>query len=120
MYDWWFGWHLVDSARYTLLPTGRLTGSDSDRYKLWHPLAHQYAWCYPNELDWANKTLKQRYIGSYSFIDEFIGNYPSKFTVDFVDLSSVGFNTSAFDALGIETVVVGKITAGRFVRADST
>ncbi|KAJ4230737.1 hypothetical protein NW757_013969 [Fusarium falciforme] len=94
MYDWWFGWHLIDPQRY----------------KLWHPLAHQYAWRYPNAADWNNRTLPERYIGSYSFIDEFIGNFAVKLTVNFVDPESVGFNTSAFASQGIETIVVGRIT----------
>ncbi|KAI8651888.1 hypothetical protein NCS56_01405000 [Fusarium sp. Ph1] len=52
----------------------------------------------------------ERYIGSYSFIDEFIGNFAVKLTVNFVDPESVGFNTSAFASQGIETIVVGRIT----------
>ncbi|VUC29448.1 unnamed protein product [Clonostachys rosea] len=94
MYDWWFGWHLVDPQRY----------------KLWHPLAHQYAWRYPSVADWRNKTLPERYIGSYSFIDEFIGNFATKLTVNFVDPASIGFDTNAFASQGIETIVVGHIT----------
>lgn len=64
-------------------------------------------------IDWSNKSLPQRYIGSYSFIIEYIGNDASKLTVNFVDPASVGFNTSAFDSQGIETIVVGKITTGK-------
>ncbi|CAG9990643.1 unnamed protein product [Clonostachys byssicola] len=94
MYDWWFGWHLADPQRY----------------KLWHPVAHQYAWRYPNVADWGNKTLPQRYIGSHSFINEFIGNFASKLTVNFVEPESIGFNTSAFASQGIEAMVVGHIT----------
>ncbi|KAH7178133.1 hypothetical protein DER46DRAFT_569780 [Fusarium sp. MPI-SDFR-AT-0072] len=96
MYDWWFGWHLVDPQRY----------------KLWHPLAHQYAYRMPNAIDWSNKSLPERYIGSYSWIDEFIGNFATKLTVNFVDPESLGFNTSAYESQGIETIVTAHITSG--------
>ncbi|KAF4332485.1 phloretin hydrolase [Fusarium beomiforme] len=96
MYDWWFGWHLVDSQRY----------------KLWHPLAHQYAYRVPNAMDWSNKTLPERYIGAHSWIDEFLGNFATKLTVNFVDPVSLGFNTSAYESQGIETIVVAHITNG--------
>ncbi|KAI9146908.1 phloretin hydrolase [Paramyrothecium foliicola] len=96
MYSWWFGWHLTDSQRY----------------KLWHPLAHQYAWRYPNIVDWKNKTLPERYIGSYSFINEYIGNYASKLTVNFIDPTILGFNPASFESQGIEAVIVGHITTG--------
>ncbi|KAG5786749.1 hypothetical protein H9Q69_014175 [Fusarium xylarioides] len=96
MYDWWFGWHLVDPPRY----------------KLWHPVAHQYAYRIPNAIDWSNKTLPERYIGSYSWIDEFIGNIATKLTVNFVDPATLVFNTSAFESQGIETIVTAYITSG--------
>ncbi|KAK1992602.1 hypothetical protein LX36DRAFT_715245 [Colletotrichum falcatum] len=96
MYDWWFGWHLVDSQRY----------------KLWHPLAHQYAYRVPNTVDFSNKTLPERYIGTYSWIDEYLGNNATKLTINFVDPTSVGFNTSAFDSQGIETIVTARINNG--------
>ena len=96
MYDWWFGWHLVESARY----------------KLWNPVAHQYAWRYPNTLDWTNKTYAERYINTASFIDEYIGNDASKLTVAFIDPSKLGFDKSNWDAAGIETVVAAHIVSG--------
>ncbi|KAH7253624.1 uncharacterized protein BKA55DRAFT_737409 [Fusarium redolens] len=103
MYDWWFGWHLVDPQRY----------------KLWHPLAHQYAYRMPNEIDWSNKTLPERYIGSYSWIDEFIGNFATKLTVSFVDPATLGFNTSAYESQGIETIVTAHITSGHTTNVTS-
>ncbi|EOD51825.1 uncharacterized protein B0J15DRAFT_456797 [Neofusicoccum parvum] len=102
MYDWWFGWHLVESARY----------------KLWHPQAHRYAWRTPNTLAWTAtnaSTLPSRYISSHSFIDEYIGNSASKLTVNFVapsDASALAFDESTFADRGIETVVVGRLHSG--------
>ncbi|KNG82474.1 hypothetical protein ANOM_009533 [Aspergillus nomiae NRRL 13137] len=99
MYDWWFGWHLVESARY----------------KLWNPVAHQYAWRYPNSLDWTNKTYAERYINTASFIDEYIGNDASKLTIAFIDPAKLGFDKSNWDAVGIETVVAAHIVTGAHV-----
>ncbi|GME23290.1 hypothetical protein GTA08_BOTSDO09760 [Neofusicoccum parvum] len=96
MYDWWFGWHLVDSARY----------------KLWNPVAHQYAWRFPETLDWANKTLPQRYIGTFSQIDEYIGNDAQKITIAFVDPVVLGFEKEKWAEQGIETIVTARILIG--------
>ncbi|KAL1618595.1 hypothetical protein SLS56_010479 [Neofusicoccum ribis] len=96
MYDWWFGWHLVDSARY----------------KLWNPVAHQYAWRFPETLDWANKTLPQRYIGTFSQIDEYIGNDAQKITIAFVDPAVLGFEKEKWAEQGIETIVTARILIG--------
>lgn len=96
MYDWWFGWHLVDSSRY----------------KLWNPVAHQYAWRTPEKMDWANKTHAERYINAYSFIDEYIGAKSSKLTVQFVDPSELNIDKSKWAEQGIETMVVGNLVAG--------
>ncbi|KAF5711565.1 phloretin hydrolase [Fusarium mundagurra] len=75
-------------------------------------VAHQYAYRMANAIDWSNKTLPERYIGSYSWIDEFIGNFATKLTVNFVDPATFGFNTSAFESQGIETIVIAHITSG--------
>ncbi|KAK6838804.1 hypothetical protein RU639_000655 [Aspergillus parasiticus] len=101
-YDWWFGWHSVETARY----------------KLWNPVAHQYTYRVPVTEDWTNATLKQRYIGTTSFIDEYVGNDASQLSIQFVDPASVGFNTTAWPELGIETIVVGKIRIGGFTTTD--
>ncbi|KAK8205117.1 hypothetical protein IWZ01DRAFT_485912 [Phyllosticta capitalensis] len=97
MIDWWFGWHQVDSARY----------------KLWNPVAHQYAWRFPEQLDWANKSYTERYIGTFSQIDEYLGQDANKFTIAFVDPNELGFDRSKFADHSIETVVVAQIILGR-------
>ncbi|KAK7628696.1 hypothetical protein IWX50DRAFT_612826 [Phyllosticta citricarpa] len=90
MLDWWFGWHQVDSARY----------------KLWNPVAHQYAWRFPEQLDWANKSYVQRYIGTFSQIDEYIGQDANKITIAFVEPQELGFRREMFEESGVETVVM--------------
>ena len=56
MWSWWFGWH----------------GSDSRRYKLWHPRAHvSAAW---QDGDDAGRRGSARYVGRTSSISEYIGS----------------------------------------------
>ncbi|BAE62201.1 unnamed protein product [Aspergillus oryzae RIB40] len=98
-YNWWFGWHLTDTSRY----------------KLWNPIAHQYAWRYPNTMDWSNKSLPERYINTYSFISEFIGNDCSKLTIAFIDPQELGIDKSKFEEQGIEAMVVGRIKMGGMI-----
>lgn len=75
MWDWWFGWH----------------GSDTTRYKLWHPDAHYY--CGLGEDRSGNRELtdKQRYIDNVFYVDEYIGEKRSPLTVRFLDPKKVGF-----------------------------
>ncbi|KAF5601343.1 phloretin hydrolase [Fusarium pseudocircinatum] len=54
----------------------------------------------------------ERNIGSYSWIDEFIGNFATKLTVNFVDPVSLGFNTNTYESQGIETIVTAHFTSG--------
>lgn len=95
-YDWWFGWHTVETA-----PS-----------KLWNPVAHQYAYGFPETLDWTNATLNERYIGMTSLIDEYVGNWASKLSIQFIDPASIGFDTNAFADQSVETIVVGRIRIG--------
>ncbi|KAK7532261.1 phloretin hydrolase [Phyllosticta citribraziliensis] len=97
-YDWWFGWHSVETARY----------------KLWNPVAHRYSWRTPDVVDWANRTYAERYIGSTSYVDEYVGNDAAKLSISFVEPSSLGFNTTAWPELGIETVVVAQLYNGDY------
>ncbi|KAM3451112.1 hypothetical protein MY5147_009153 [Beauveria neobassiana] len=101
-YDWWFGWHSVQTARY----------------KLWNPVAHQYSYRVPVTEDWANATLKERYIGMTSFIDEYVGNDAAQLSIQFLNPESLGFNVTAWPSQGIETIVAGRIKIGGFTTTD--
>ncbi|MCH0566231.1 DAPG hydrolase family protein [Streptomyces sp. MUM 2J] len=74
MWDWWFGWHSRESARY----------------KLWHPDAHQY--CALGEDRGADRTLtdRQRYIGNVSYVDEYIGGRVQPLAIRFLDPEKMG------------------------------
>lgn len=68
MWDWWFGWH----------------GSQDNRYKLWHPKAHQSA-------VWQDGKPDIAYIGRVSMIEEYIGARLEKANIRFLDPSELGF-----------------------------
>ncbi|KUL89699.1 hypothetical protein ZTR_00453 [Talaromyces verruculosus] len=94
MYDWWFSWHLTDTSRY----------------KLWHPQAHQYAWRNPDELDITHKnSYAERYIGIFSFINEYLGNHCTDLTVAFIDPKELGIEKEKWPETGIETMVCARI-----------
>ncbi|KAF9771860.1 hypothetical protein IL306_010478 [Fusarium sp. DS 682] len=97
-YDWWFGWHSVETARY----------------KLWNPIAHQYSYRTPYSTNWMSQTYAERYIGATSYIDEYVGNDAAKLSISFVDPKTLGFNTTIWPELGIETIVIGKAFIGDY------
>lgn len=76
MWDWWFGWHSADSARY----------------KLWHPDAHEFAAIGQDRS--ADRTLsdRQRYVNNVSYVDEFIGDSKRQLAIRFVDPKILGFD----------------------------
>ena len=67
MWAWWFGWH----------------GSDSRRYKLWHPRAHVSA-------RWSDDGGDGEYVGRTSLVQEFLGSSFSKPAIQFVDPAVLG------------------------------
>lgn len=75
MWDWWFGWH----------------GTDTARYKLWHPAAHQY--CAFAQDRSADRRLsdRQRYVDNVAFVDEYIGHTATRLAIRFVDPARLGF-----------------------------
>ncbi|WP_436761594.1 DAPG hydrolase family protein [Streptosporangium sp. V21-05] len=76
MWDWWFGWHSAESARY----------------KLWYPDAHQFSAL--GEDRSADRTLtdRQRYIDNVSYVDEYVGGTLQRLAIRFTDPTRLGFN----------------------------
>lgn len=77
MWAWWFGWH----------------GSDSRRYKLWHPRAHVSA-------RWADGGGDGGYVGRTSLVQEYLGSAFSRPAIRFVEPSVLGIAV-AEDAVAI-------------------
>jgi hypothetical protein len=67
MWTWWFGWH----------------GSDSRRYKLWHPRAHVSA-------RWSDGGTDGGYVGRTSLVTEYLGATLSRAAIQFVEPPTLG------------------------------
>jgi DAPG hydrolase PhiG domain len=89
MWDWWFGWHSKESARY----------------KLWHPDAHAYAALRDDTTDRAGLTDRQRYRGNVSYVDEYIGGSLDQLAISFVDPAKFGIDERKIDG----TVIAGYV-----------
>jgi hypothetical protein len=74
MWDWWFGWHSTDSARY----------------KLWHPGAHRFAAVAEDRSTDRSLTDRQRYVDNVSYVDEYIGGSLNRLAIRFVDPTRLG------------------------------
>lgn len=82
MWDWWFGWHSLSSARY----------------RLWHPEAHVRS-----QLAEDRRHLpagRPRYVGNVSAVDEYIGSELTRLAIGFVDPATFGLDPARVDALG--------------------
>lgn len=96
MWDWWFGWHSSESARY----------------KLWHPTAHVFTAVGEDRTANRELTDRQRYIGNVSFVDEYLGHEFSRLAIRFFDPRKLGFaepepgNTVIVARVGLSTAPV--------------
>ena len=75
MWDWWFGWH----------------GSDSRRYKLWHPRAHASA-------RWADGGGDGSYVDRTSLIEEYLGSAYAKAAIAFRAPAAFGLDPARLGA----------------------
>jgi hypothetical protein len=86
MYAWWFWWHSVESARYTLwYPHNHVSVQPLDRERLTRP----------------GLTHAQRYVGTTHHVEEFIGAARLKVAIRFLDPAELGLDTSRFEHAGI-------------------
>jgi 2,4-diacetylphloroglucinol hydrolase len=86
MYAWWFWWHSVEPARYTL----------------WYPYNHIAA--RPVNTDVLTKpglTHEERYVGNTHHVDEYIGSERLRIAIRFLDPAELGFDTARFAEAGI-------------------
>ncbi|MBN8677133.1 MAG: hypothetical protein J0M29_02850 [Chitinophagales bacterium] len=80
MVHWWFGWHSLED----------------NRYKLWHPRAHQSA-------RWRDGCSEVSYVGRVSAIEEYIGTTLEKADIQFVAPEKLGL--PAFDPTNPKSVL---------------
>ncbi|HEX4249004.1 MAG TPA: hypothetical protein VH008_14170 [Pseudonocardia sp.] len=74
MWDWWFGWH----------------GRESARYKLWHPDSHQFSALGEDRGADRSLTDRQRYLDNVSYVDEYIGGDMHRLAIRFFDQTRLG------------------------------
>lgn len=77
MWDWWFGWH----------------GTDTARYKLWNPVAHQFSAVGEDRSADRSLTYRQRYVNNVSYVDEYIGHAYGQLAIRFLEAEKVGFDS---------------------------
>lgn len=78
MWDWWFGWH----------------GTETARYKLWHPDAHYFSSVGEDRSADRFLTDRQRYTDNVSYVDEYLGHERSALSIRFFDPARFGFAPS--------------------------
>jgi hypothetical protein len=83
MIDWWFGWHLPESARY----------------QLWHPKAHLKAVVQEDRSHLSDD--RARYVGNVSHVDEYIGNTIHRLSIAFHAPESFGLRLAPGDGTAI-------------------
>lgn len=96
MIDWWFGWHLPDSARY----------------QLWHPKAHLKARVREDRS--ALTSDRARYIGNASHVDEYVGRALMRLTISFHEPASFGLD--GLDEIGATAICA--TTADRMLSSE--
>ncbi|WP_316574291.1 DAPG hydrolase family protein [Nocardia canadensis] len=87
MWDWWFGWHSIESARY----------------KLWHPDAHLFA-SLASDRSAQPISDRDKYIGNISYVDEYVGPKLQQLAIAFKDPLIHGFAVPAG-----QTVILGQV-----------
>lgn len=86
MFRWWFWWHAVEPARYTLwYPHNHISASPTDRSVLRAP----------------GLTDEERYVGTTHHVEEYIGDQRLELAISFVDPAELGFDTDRFRDAGI-------------------
>ncbi len=83
MWDWWFSWH-----SYT-----------NERYCLWHPDDHVATSLEEDRR--SEPSIRRRYVGNISHVDEYIGGELQRLAIRFVEPASVGLDQSRLDAIGV-------------------
>ena len=89
MVDWWFGWHIATT----------------ERYKLWHPQAHYFSQPRYALSDVPGLTDRERYIGNTSWVDEYLGPFPSRLAITFHDPADIGLPFDDLETAGYGTAV---------------
>lgn len=93
MIDWWFGWHISETARY----------------KLWHPQAHLFTQPRFARTDAPGLPDREKYLGNTSWVDEYIGRHIQRLSITFRPPSELGFDEGAFAEAAVGTAVCARV-----------
>ena len=95
MFRWWFWWHSVEAARYTL----------------WFPWNHVSALARNRDVLTApGLSDEQRYLGDSHVIDEYIGAELQRITIDFVAPGELGIDQNALAGADIHGSACGYVS----------
>ena len=92
MIDWWFGWHYMETQRY----------------KLWHPRAHEANRAEKMIGDDPDLSDREKYLGNPNYVTEYIGAESINIVITFSD-PSVFFDVADFEQAGVSTAVCGLV-----------
>ena len=94
MIDWWFGWHI----------------GKTERYKLWHPQAHFFTQPRFDVSDVEIFSDREKYLGNTSWVDEYIGPFPTRLGITFHDPAEIGLDEISLNSAGYGTVIYAVTT----------
>jgi hypothetical protein len=98
MLAWWFWWHAVEPARYTL----------------WYPTNHVRATSLsPDRLTAPGLTHEERYLGTTHRVVEYIGAKKVQILIQFVDPAELGMDTDRFADAGIVAHACARVSTDR-------
>ena len=92
MIDWWFGWHYMESQRY----------------KLWHPRAHQLNRAEKMIGDDPGLSDREKYLANPNTVTEYVGSDSLDIRITFSEACDF-FDVSRFQAAGVGTAICGVV-----------
>ena len=92
MFDWWMGWHSMEAQRY----------------KLWHPRAHQVIRTEKMMGDDPGLSDREKYLDHPSYLSEYVGGESMDLIISFSDPSEL-LDVSRFEEAKIGTAVCGVV-----------
>jgi len=92
MIDWWFGWEYMESQRY----------------KLWHPRAHQANRAEKMIGDDDGLSDRDKYLHNPNYVTEYVGGESLDIVITFLEASEF-FDVTRFSEAGVSTAVCGVV-----------
>lgn len=94
MFEWWMGWHYMENQRY----------------KLWHPQAHQKNGTREMLGDAPDLSDRQKYMTTH-YVTEYVGARSERITITFFEPDQLFSRPEGFAEQGITATVCGRVGA---------